>query len=345
MGRAAPNGKHPSLANELEVLRLDESRPLRDVLPLIRKALSVDAIAFVRPIEHMGGWTAGAIELDGFATPTKARKLISELVEMMLDVRHALFPNGPPPAHHDAMFDVIGLVGRDRYVRSPLYTRFVVPLGLEKHHLACLPFYDHEAMLGWLAAFSRDAIDAQTRRAFDELVPAIRQRLRLANAVSTAPRIHAALAVTLEQLGAPALLVDSRGRIFETNSAARALVEARRDELVDSIRSVLANQPASLPLMLTRISDGTTSELYLAVLRPRTPKARLALAVSLAAHRWKLTRRQTEVLQLIARGETNGGIASTLGITERATELHITAIFDRARVSNRAALVAAVLLG
>jgi DNA-binding NarL/FixJ family response regulator len=41
----------------------------------------------------------------------------------------------------------------------------------------------------------------------------------------------------------------------------------------------------------------------------------------------KLTRRELEILGLIAEGRSNGAIASSLGITKRAVERHINAIF------------------
>jgi DNA-binding NarL/FixJ family response regulator len=41
----------------------------------------------------------------------------------------------------------------------------------------------------------------------------------------------------------------------------------------------------------------------------------------------KLTPRELEILGLIAEGRSNGGIASSLGITKRAVERHINAIF------------------
>ncbi len=58
---------------------------------------------------------------------------------------------------------------------------------------------------------------------------------------------------------------------------------------------------------------------------------------------WKLTSRQAQVLALVARGATNGTIAEELGITERTVEYHLSAIFDRVGVDNRATLIARLL--
>jgi DNA-binding NarL/FixJ family response regulator len=59
--------------------------------------------------------------------------------------------------------------------------------------------------------------------------------------------------------------------------------------------------------------------------------------------RWQLTPRQGEVLGLVSRGLANATIAAALGCGDRAVELHLTALFDRAGVESRAALVARVL--
>jgi DNA-binding CsgD family transcriptional regulator len=61
--------------------------------------------------------------------------------------------------------------------------------------------------------------------------------------------------------------------------------------------------------------------------------------------RWGLTPRQREVLGRVAGGDATGTIAAALGISERAIEMHLTALFDRVGVDSRAALVARVLLG
>jgi DNA-binding NarL/FixJ family response regulator len=45
-----------------------------------------------------------------------------------------------------------------------------------------------------------------------------------------------------------------------------------------------------------------------------------------------LTPREREVLELMAQGRSNRGIASTVYLSERAVERHVTAIFDKLRL-------------
>ncbi|MFP4281598.1 MAG: response regulator transcription factor [Opitutales bacterium] len=65
-------------------------------------------------------------------------------------------------------------------------------------------------------------------------------------------------------------------------------------------------------------------------------------SVSLPAHllaRYGLTRRQTEVLQWLARGKANSEIAFLLGISHRTVEKHLETIYRQLGVENRLAAV------
>lgn len=53
-----------------------------------------------------------------------------------------------------------------------------------------------------------------------------------------------------------------------------------------------------------------------------------------------LSERELEVLQAVARGETNKGIALQLGITERTVKAHLTSVYNKLGVDSRAAAIA-----
>lgn len=53
-----------------------------------------------------------------------------------------------------------------------------------------------------------------------------------------------------------------------------------------------------------------------------------------------LTERELEVLQVVARGETNKGVALQLGITERTVKAHLTSAYNKLGVDSRAAAIA-----
>ena len=56
-----------------------------------------------------------------------------------------------------------------------------------------------------------------------------------------------------------------------------------------------------------------------------------------------LTRREREVLRLVAEGQTDRAIAAALSIGERTVEWHLTNAFNKLGVSTRAAAAAAAL--
>lgn len=53
-----------------------------------------------------------------------------------------------------------------------------------------------------------------------------------------------------------------------------------------------------------------------------------------------LTKRESEVLQAVARGATNKGVALQLGITERTVKAHLTSAYNKLGVDSRAAAIA-----
>ena len=53
-----------------------------------------------------------------------------------------------------------------------------------------------------------------------------------------------------------------------------------------------------------------------------------------------VTERELEVLQAVATGETNKGIALQLGISERTVKAHLTSIYNKLGVDSRAAAIA-----
>ena len=62
-----------------------------------------------------------------------------------------------------------------------------------------------------------------------------------------------------------------------------------------------------------------------------------------AGVRPKLTERQLEVVQLVARGLANKQIAAALAISERAVEATLTRVYERLDVASRSALIALAL--
>lgn len=67
---------------------------------------------------------------------------------------------------------------------------------------------------------------------------------------------------------------------------------------------------------------------------------RVASRVVALSHAPRLSAREREVLRHIAAGQSNKEIATALGIAERTVKFHVTAIFNKLGVENRAGAVA-----
>lgn len=78
-----------------------------------------------------------------------------------------------------------------------------------------------------------------------------------------------------------------------------------------------------------------------AYFQPGSP-ARVMRALA-SGHGRTLTPREREVLRLVAEGQSNKQVARSLGITERTAKFHLTSIFEKLEVDNRARAVAVAL--
>jgi DNA-binding NarL/FixJ family response regulator len=83
------------------------------------------------------------------------------------------------------------------------------------------------------------------------------------------------------------------------------------DDFVGTLRRVVAGGTALDPEVVTRLLAGTREEGPLQA----------------------LTAREREVLQLVAEGRSNKGIADRLDVSERAVQKHVTAIFGKLGLS------------
>jgi len=149
------------------------------------------------------------------------------------------------------------------------------------------------------------------------------------------------LVPALERVGAPAFVIDARGRIHCTNTSGRALRE-RVPDIAEQLRRAAASRRATDGFEMLAMRDGDAHG-WVILARQGSGEDRVTDCVRLCVTRWGLSSRQAEVLGHVARGYSNATIAMLLGCVERTVEMHVTAIFDRAGIEGRAALVAKVL--
>ena len=105
---------------------------------------------------------------------------------------------------------------------------------------------------------------------------------------------------------------------LEAGATGYLLKDAPREELVRAIRAAARGESVLAPSVATRL-----------VSQLRTPEHEA------------LSDRELEVLTLIAPGETNGGAAARLFISEATVKTHLLHIYAKLGVNDRAAAVAA----
>ena len=110
---------------------------------------------------------------------------------------------------------------------------------------------------------------------------------------------------------------------MEAGARGYLLKSADLDELISAIKLVAAGDVIISPIMASRIIQQ--------IAHKSKPKDEEAMGLST---------RELEVLELVAHGDSNKGIASKLFISETTVKAHLRAILDKLHVKNRAQAVA-----
>jgi DNA-binding NarL/FixJ family response regulator len=121
-------------------------------------------------------------------------------------------------------------------------------------------------------------------------------------------------------------------QLFDAGAHGYVLKNADKEEIMVAIRSVMAGR------------QFLCSELGLAMLRKATSKELSASAYFDARKPSQLTRRETEILQLLAEGLTTNEMAEKLFTSKRTIETHRQNILEKTQTKNTAALIKQAML-
>ncbi len=347
MGKAvAPTDpRFRALLDELSVVRPDGSPPLGAAIPRLRQLADVESLVCLTPVQSTSGWALDGFHADNLPNASRFRTLLASYLTRAQQSIGWFNPVTPQPEQRNVLVDIGEEVPASELEASALYTQVLQPLHLHRHHIVRSLLCDGDTLLAWLGAFHPTPFEPAQLALLAAALPALQRRLVIERQIESAPIVNAALVAVLEQIAGPAFIVSSDGRIHDVNAAGRAMLETRRQELSMTILAALAGDTPPMPVEMIPLSSHGVHGHWLAVIRTRTPDHRATSAIARTAARLKLTRRQREVLARVVVGESNATIAAALEISERAVEQHITALFDRAAVDSRAALVTYVLLG
>ena len=149
--------------------------------------------------------------------------------------------------------------------------------------------------------------------------------------------LRAALQAALETIPVPAAILSATGVVRYTNSAARGLLTRDGRAFADAVQVRSSPDDPAAPFALQALEGLSGSGHFLAL-------HRTAADPGPAAQRWRrrfrLTGRQTVILEHLARGLASKSIAEILDCSEKTVAFHVSAIFDKTGVDSRANLVA-----
>ncbi len=247
-------------------------------------------------------------------------------------------PERPPPEQRDRVLSLQDLrVERGAVVDGA--RPMLRLIGVETHDQLRVLVCDGPELLGWYGGFREKPFTAKERAALHALTPSLRTALLWKRRLARGDAARAGLEHAMEALGCPAFLLTREGSVEHANEAGRRLLADRPGSLVAELRARVASGTAeSIPAR-----GAGVSELELVVLRG--PSDRLAAALARACEAWSVTKRQREVLTLLASGDTNKSIATKLGCAEVTIELHVTALLRKSGAETRTELVARVWSG
>jgi DNA-binding CsgD family transcriptional regulator len=332
-----------ALCAELDTVRLDDSRVLDRTLRELRSLMAVESMMALRVLERPEGWDIDLFQHDG---PDH----YSELELRMRAFLAAAPPRfawynavEPEPDQRNRVVEAISRIPAGEYEQSRIYAEVFAPLRMERHKQLRVLVCEGASLLAWVGALHPVRVDWRQSAILNAVVPSLQRRLSVERRMRVGSRTSIALHAALDHIGTPAFVLDEAGRVHEANHAGSALLKEAPRAVLAALIDVVARRPSSLKFDLTPLHEQGTTIGWLAILRADPDQGRLPCLVGRAAARWGLTPRQRQVLDLVTRGMTNSSIAAALRVGERAVELHVSAIFDRAGVESRSALVACVL--
>jgi len=336
------SSKVRELAAALRTVTLGKRAELLPAIAEMRELLEMAALGTYSVRNRTGRWVLERWEFEG--PVAAARPLAEAMFAATPEMPFYYHPLSPPAGHRNRVVDIYELVGRadpDSWDAVPMVNEVMRPLRYHRCHQPRVLMAKGSTPLGWFGAFDAKPATRRQLRLLAALAVPLRDRLHVDHHLNAELTAAAALDAMLEYVGVPAFVVDARGTIREAN-ASGCIALGEDADLRAMIRraTVGGAHVAALDIVPIR-ADATQG--WVVIVRAQSVDSRIAHCVRVCVKRWGLTARQAQVLELLVRGSANATIATVLGCVERTVELHVTAIFDRAGIDSRAALVARVL--
>ncbi len=238
-------------------------------------------------------------------------------------------------------FDVNERMRSTPFSRSETFNEYWRPCRIERQLLAI--WQEASGATGFLCASrtsSEPAFDGEDMAQFSMLGRiAERESARISTTlIDRVTELFAALSVGVPM---PCALFDSIGRVLWRSELAVDELEARHLEwsglALSCLKSGVRTKNAG-DLFAQRIE--TTSGTPTAFVVRNSVAASAPARVDDAIVAWRLTARESDVLEQLAQGRANKEIAQALGISTRTVEVHITSLLSKSGCSSRSELLA-----
>ena len=284
-----------------------------------------------------GGITLASVR-SPFPGACRVERALRSQVESQPRSSATFDPTAPDPAQRNVVLSLEEIQRfSGRTLRDAPAGRLLAQSGFALADVIRSLLCDGPSLLGWFGAFRERAFDARERGLLSRIVRPLRDRLVLQERLAATPWVTAAMRVVLDSTGSAAVVFRRPMRLLYCNGPAKALLASDRAALLSGLREALAGS-GSGAWIVHPLVDVEGPDHFIAMRRapPCDPGPRAAAA---ATH-MGLTPRQTRVLELVARGQSNRAVAASLGCSVGAVEQHVTALLGRFGVESRAELVA-----
>lgn len=251
-----------------------------------------------------------------------------------------------PSSNHFLSYKPYSVDAEDR--NRPLRLCDFAPPIVKQHHAPTLraagaPGHDQlrvllcdgPRLLSWVGATRAEPFTPREVSMLRYFVGPLHRRLRLEEHVSATWPAVRALEVALDALPRAALVLGPTNTVEIVNRHARVLLERDGRAVVESIRRS-QRRPSEGAFEVTPLTLAGHPPYVLAIAKPRPPILTNVIAVAQAE--WRLTMRQTRVLELMGSGASNREIAQRLACAEVTVENHITGLYRRSGTRSRAEL-------
>jgi DNA-binding CsgD family transcriptional regulator len=317
------------------------ARPVVDeLIHGLRETLEADGAVTFRPVRGELGWSADFL----YCTEPFAVDVVHQFLKTAPDRWSPFFPVTPARLRNRAVRPRV--IHGGRVVRPTHAAREFIKLvdrmpryGMTKDDLG-ISVCDGPLVLAWVGA-TRDAPFGEREiELVDAIASSLRARMLLEHQLSHAKASRALLEAALEAIPTATFIVTGP-TIAHANATGRALLDKDRTWVVDRLRESLGRGSADAPFTLTPVESPGVPVMTLAVLRGGDSIDRVSRQLRLFSAKRGLSKRQAQVMALLARGHANKTIAERIGLAESTVEEHVTRLFEKAAVGCRAELVAA----